>query len=147
MNINNLKNMYTQKAYGKIDGEYRWKITNFEIKEAEKPDNNGEINAYVLLTGVLNNDRPFNKTLFSDIDNNAFMTAVAYACGKTNGEATANELIDELLNSDLTLGVRIETIAKKNAIGEIKRFTNIYYTDVPTAVIQETTDDGVTIIE
>lgn len=150
MNISNLKNMYSNKAFGKIDGTYRWQINEVAFKEAEKPDTNGEINAYVLVSGVLDNGRVFNKTLFSEIDNNAFITACAYALNKTNGEAKAEELISEICNSDITtLGIRIETIAKKDLTGAVKRYTNVYYTDVPTVEItsnEEDDDDAVTVI-
>ena len=149
MNIQNLKNIYANnKAYGKIDGNYAWNISSVEIKEAEKPDSNGEINAYVLVSGTLSNGRTYNKTLFSEIDNNAFKTASAYDDGKINAEATVDEVIKEVIEKAIDINIRIETIAKKDSLGTIKRYTNIYYTDVPTAeIIEETSTDGVTIIE
>ena len=148
MNANTLLNLLNKPGYGKIDGEYSWHITARAIKEAEKPDSNGEINSYLLITGELDNGRSFNKTLFSEIDINAFITACAYATGKINGESEALALIDEVIESDIIINIRIETVAKKDALGTVKRYTNLYYTDVPTAeVIEETSTNGVTIIE
>lgn len=147
MNANTLLNLLNKPGYGKIDGEYSWHITAKDIKEAEKPDNNGEINAYMLISGTLNNGRTFNKTFFSEIDINAFITACAYATNKINGEAEALALIDEIIEKNIAINIRIETIAKKDLTGAIKRYTNVYYTDVPAVEITSNEDDNaVTVI-